>query len=141
MKRSGFKQKQIERNRTVHTKIPEHLRRSATYAKSSMEESIPKQELFRSEDYRRLVAALPCANCGAVGRSQAAHINEGKGMGMKASDEWTFPLCADAPLFQGCHSAYDQYKLLATDKHGHAQQGVIWANETQQKLGVRFVHR
>lgn len=59
---------------------------------------------MRSEKYRRLVAALPCAHCGKPGPSQCAHGDEGKGMGIKASDETCFPLCADTPGRQGCHT-------------------------------------
>ena len=66
--------------------------------------SLPKRPPVRDEAYRRLVAALPCAHCGKPGPSQAAHADEGKGMGMKSSDETCFPLCADEPGRQGCHS-------------------------------------
>ena len=44
---------------------------------------IPKAAPVRSEPYRRAVATLPCAICGVHGYSQAAHANQGKGMGMK----------------------------------------------------------
>lgn len=64
----------------------------------------PKSNPVRDEGYRRLVAALDCAHCGRPGPSQAAHGDEGKGMGIKASDLTCFPLCADSPGRQGCHS-------------------------------------
>lgn len=69
---------------------------------------------YRNEKYRRLVASLPCVVCGIEGRSQAAHSNlsmHGKAMSLKASDAAIFPLCADEPGRQGCHSLFDQHKL------------------------------
>lgn len=65
---------------------------------------LPKTEPKRSEAYRRYVASKPCAHCRRAGPSQCAHGDEGKGMGIKASDETCFPLCSDAPGRQGCHS-------------------------------------
>lgn len=58
--------------------------------------------LLRSEQHRRNVAALNCACCGRQGPSQAAHANITKGIGLKACDSLTFPLC---PV---CHRAHDQ---------------------------------
>jgi hypothetical protein len=60
-----------------------------------------KQPTYRSEAWRRAVASLPCVCCMREG-SQAAHRNEGKGMGLKTSDAWTVPLCPS------CHSEFDQ---------------------------------
>lgn len=65
----------------------------------------------RNEQHRRNVAALPCAVCRIEGFSQAAHVNAsvaGKGLGMKAPDVLTFPLCCDRPGVRGCHSLHDQ---------------------------------
>ena len=67
---------------------------------------------MRSETYRRLVAALPCFNCGIQGHSQAAHPNSGKTRGVKLSDLDCFPMCATRPGFKGCHAAYDQYEIV-----------------------------
>lgn len=58
---------------------------------------------------KRLAAIrrLPCVRCGDP-KSQAAHSNSakhGKGRGIKASDEFTVPLCHE------CHGSFDQYKL------------------------------
>lgn len=67
---------------------------------------------FRSEQYRRLVASLPCVRCGIEGYSQAAHGNSlhfGKGRGLKSSDAALFPLCCNRPGTQGCHERHDQY--------------------------------
>lgn len=62
-----------------------------------------KQPTHRSEAWRRAVASLPCICCKREGMTQAAHPNHrGKGMGLKAHDCWTVPLCAD------CHREFDQ---------------------------------
>ncbi|WP_246892865.1 HNH endonuclease [Acinetobacter baumannii] len=53
------------------------------------------------------IRALPCVRCGQS-PSQAAHSNSskhGKGRGIKASDEFTVPLCAI------CHGLFDQFNL------------------------------
>ena len=61
---------------------------------------------WRSEKFRKLVASLDCGACGASGPSQAAHRNEGKGMGIKVSDA----LCA--ALCPACHTELDQGKSM-----------------------------
>ena len=63
--------------------------------------------------YLHLVASLPCAWCGLVGYSQAAHDNVGKGKSIKACDLRTFPLCCDRPMQRGCHSLFDNYALVS----------------------------
>ncbi len=72
--------------------------------KARMVVPLPKQTPARDKAYLRAVAALPCAHCKRAGPSQAAHADEGKGLGTKASDYETFPLCADGPGRRGCHS-------------------------------------
>lgn len=72
--------------------------------------------MWRSEKYRRLIATLPCVNCGLEGSTQAAHINFGKGFGLKTSDATCVPLCADRPGTRGCHSTYDSGKDLTRDE-------------------------
>ena len=52
-----------------------------------------------------LIRSLPCCQCGASPRSQAAHSNfgqHGKGKGIKADDRYTLPLC------HSCHADLDQ---------------------------------
>ena len=58
---------------------------------------------------RRLaeIRKLPCVRCGNL-NSQAAHSNSakhGKGRSIKASDQFTIPLCAI------CHAAFDRFEL------------------------------
>jgi len=51
------------------------------------------------------IRALPCCQCGASPRSQAAHSNfgiHGKGKALKADDKYTIPLC------HSCHGDLDQ---------------------------------
>ena len=60
-------------------------------------------------DSKRLAAIrkLPCVRCGNP-NSQAAHSNSakhGKGRSIKASDEFTIPLCFK------CHAAFDRFEL------------------------------
>ena len=62
---------------------------------------------MRSPKWLADIRKLPCVRCGNPD-SQAAHSNSakhGKGRGVKASDQFTVPLC------HSCHSAFDQYKL------------------------------
>lgn len=61
----------------------------------------PKNKPWRSERHRRNVASLPCVNCGVRGRTQAAHANFGKGMGMKVCDSQLMALCVT------CHRLHD----------------------------------
>ena len=91
-----------------------------------------KEKPVRSPKYLRAVASLPCCNCDRDGASQASHINRGKGLALKASDNKTFPLCATVGGQQGCHELYDQYKL--GDKHASAEMGQRWAIQTYNTL-------
>ena len=53
------------------------------------------------------IRKLPCVRCGNPD-SQAAHSNSakhGKGRSIKASDEFTIPLCFK------CHAAFDRFEL------------------------------
>ncbi len=90
--------------------------------------------MIRSEPYRRFVASLPCIHCGLEGYSQAAHANNaifGKGLGQKAHDCYLFPLCADRPGVQGCHSKWDRGSLKTGDK---PEIEATWSALTMGKL-------
>ncbi|MDO4440555.1 MAG: hypothetical protein Q4B81_00040 [Moraxella sp.] len=57
--------------------------------------------------------AMPCIRCHAPPPSQACHANWGqfgKGMGIKASDDYTIPLCLS------CHQWLDQYHEMSREK-------------------------
>ncbi|OYV49303.1 MAG: hypothetical protein B7X10_02010 [Burkholderiales bacterium 21-58-4] len=58
--------------------------------------SFLKVKPLRSEKHRRNVAALPCVVTGRPGPSQCAHVNFGKGMGLKVCDSLCFPLSPEA---------------------------------------------
>lgn len=135
MKRSGFKRPTLERKRTVHQPIPEALRRGCIApVASAPAQTVEKERPARSEAYRRLVAALPCAYCGKVGRSQHAHENEGKGKSLKLDDRRAMPLCADEPGSVGCHSLFDLYRLIPGGREAHVAQGRIWAAQTRAAI-------
>jgi hypothetical protein len=63
---------------------------------------IPKNVPFRSKRWLQAVASLDCQICGASMRTQAAHRNQGKGMGTKTDDCLTAALCFE------CHQEIDQ---------------------------------
>lgn len=72
--------------------------------------SVPKPRILRSKAYRMWVASLPCVVCGIEKLSQCAHSNQakhGKAGARKASDEFTFPLCATRPGHMGHHVEHD----------------------------------
>lgn len=73
----------------------------------------PKYEYYRSKEHLKNVRKIHCLGCGVIGQSQAAHSNSGKhgkGMRIKASDEFTIPLC------QNCHRDFDHYSNLDREK-------------------------
>ena len=74
--------------------------------------AVPKPVTVVHEGYRRLVRSFPCLGCGAHGRSQFAHANQGKGMGLKSDDRWGFPLCRPTFGAAGCHAEHDQHGLV-----------------------------
>ena len=110
------------------------LRKTAPVTISTQAVSVPKEEVVRSEPYRRLVAALPCAFCRIFGYSQHAHENDGKGKGMKLDDRRAMPLCCARPGVEGCHIAFDQYRLLPGGREAHVEQGRKWSAQTRQQL-------
>lgn len=106
----------------------------ALVAPQGVPTTIPKEELLRSEPYRRLVAAMPCKACGLHGHSQHAHENQGKGMGLKVDDRRGFPLCTVVPGRVGCHELFDQYQLVVGGREAHRLLGERWAAETRREI-------
>jgi hypothetical protein len=92
---------------------------------------ILKESAFRSENWRRAVASLPCCRCFKEGPSQAAHVNHrGKGLGLKAPDCWTFPLCPE------CHREFDQGATMTKqEKRDMADEWVLWTVHALAKAG------
>lgn len=71
-----------------------------------------KLQICRSAKRLQAIRNLPCVRCGNPD-SQAAHSNfgeHGKGKGIKASDEFTIPLCIT------CHQWLDQYQGMTVDQ-------------------------
>ncbi len=62
----------------------------------------PKDNAYRSDKWLRAVSTLHCMSCFKEGETQAAHRNEGKGMGIKTDD------CLTAALCVKCHAEIDQ---------------------------------
>jgi len=67
----------------------------------------PKHPPLRSADWKIAVRMLGyCVRCGSNDGCEPAHRNEGKGMGMKASD------AACAALCRVCHLELDQGRTM-----------------------------
>ncbi|HCQ9879761.1 Protein of uncharacterised function (DUF968) [Acinetobacter baumannii] len=85
---------------------------------------------MRSQKRLNEIRALPCVRCGQS-PSQAAHSNSskhGKGRGIKASDEFTVPLCAI------CHGLFDQFKLGTRQESEGMFEG--WLEKTERMLNI-----
>ncbi len=95
---------------------------------------IKKECAIRHEGYRRLVASMRCCWCGREGRSNHAHENEGKGMGLKLDDRRAMPLCVDDMGQHGCHYAFDQYSLIDGGRDAHVELGRAMAAATRQAI-------
>ena len=90
------------------------MRKVGVYAPAVACSPAPKEpEPVRDEDYRQLVAGLPCCHCGIERASQCAHPNAGKTKSVKASDVLSFPLCHEGA--NGCHRKHDTYQLGGRD--------------------------
>lgn len=81
--------------------------------------SYPKAQRHESEPWRRAVAELYCMRCFREGATQAAHRNQGKGMGLKTDDCLTAALCVD------CHREIDQGKGMSRDERRAAMDTAI----------------
>lgn len=147
MKRSGFKPRELPhlaaedieakheaRQQRMAALMTVKVRETAQVVISEEVVAVPKERLVRSERYRRLVASLPCIFCGIVGYSQHAHENEGKGARLKVDDRRAMPLCCTRPGIEGCHVAFDQYRLLPGGRDAHHVQGRIWAALTRGRI-------
>jgi hypothetical protein len=97
MKRTGFARRPYEPAPSAPLKP---LERPVHYYGHSerVPAVMPKSPVLRAPHYLRYVA------------SHAAHSNQavhGQGGARKASDVYTFPLCASRPGHQGCHYLHD----------------------------------
>ena len=140
MKSTGFKPRaprheprDPDRVRRAPTVVPGAFRAPEPVA-SAPAARVEKSAPVRSEAYRRLVASLPCIHCGIEGYSQHAHENAGKGKSMKADDRCAMPLCCTRPGIEGCHAAFDQYRLLPGGREAHHAKGRAWAKKTRNQI-------
>lgn len=138
MKRTGFTRINLTeiqaRDRAREHLTPAKLTTTARMDRcDGMAKPIPKDNPMKSEAYRRLVALYPCKACGIAGYSQAAHTNRGaKGLGLKADDRDTAPLCADRPGIVGCHTRFDRYELFPADIAERVM--AAWIADTQRQI-------
>jgi len=135
--RSTFKKPVYERQRTVHTPIPERLRRAASFAKADqMAAPQHKPEVHRNAALlemardRRCVLMLPDLCRGHdTSTTVAAHSNwsdHGKAGARKADDTYVVFAC------HACHQWLDQGPATADEKRAtfdaaHARQVQEWA--------------
>ena len=91
---------------------------------------IEKSAPLRSDKHRRLVAFIPCHECGLEGQSQAAHANYSKGMGIKACDSQIFPMC------HACHQWLDQGgELTREERRNYERRAVDGTRRLLRALG------
>jgi hypothetical protein len=84
-----------------------NLREASEHADPLAHRSFTKPAMFRSPKWLKAVADLGvCVVCDTPGGTQAAHRNEGKGMGLKTHDCWTASICPS------CHADIDSGKDL-----------------------------
>jgi hypothetical protein len=117
-------------------KLFRHARQLLKNLARSGKRTRKKQPAAETAHFRR-VAALPCAHCGIVGHSQAAHSNrhqDGKGAGIKAHYLATFPLCCSRPGIVGCHVEHDQCIGMTREEADARTKRYI--ADTRQRLGV-----
>jgi hypothetical protein len=134
LRRTGFKRKPYHRPPMAPLRP---VARSGVVAQiSSVARPVPKEDILRSEAYRRLVAAMPCKFCGISGYSQAAHPNTGKGMGFKTDDRGCFPLCGTRAtgggMVTGCHELFDLGMLFSKSQRREIEP--IWGAETRASI-------
>jgi hypothetical protein len=139
--RSSFKRPQIERTRTVHTPIPEHLRRSASFARADIGIPItdPKPEVHRSQALRDMANGRQCLlqfpdRClnPSTDTTVAAHSNwadHGKAGARKADDCYMVWGCF------ACHSLLDQSSHL-TDAEKRASFDAAHARQVQEWVRI-----
>jgi len=77
--------------------------------------SVPKYRAYRNKKILDFAKGEPCQLCGRNdGTTVAAHsdlIEDGKGVGIKASDHCIAYLCS------GCHLAYDRHEISQEEFH------------------------
>ena len=90
-----------------------------------------QRAMFKTWPLKDHVAAI---SCGIHGYSQHAHLNLGKGFALKTDDRTGFPLCCARPGIEGCHVAYDNYRLVEGGREGHRAYGQEWGRITRHTI-------
>jgi hypothetical protein len=139
MSRSGFKRPAIERAPRAPL-VPVTGCRGVYAPVGGEVVAVPKEIPVRSEPYRRWVASLPCMACKIEGFSQAAHPNQGRGLGQKASDLDCFPLCAARPGHQGCHILHDQLIDMTLAERREIERNYIAHMRVLARVAGRLEH-
>lgn len=124
----GFRRPTIERKRTVHTPVPEHLRRNASMVSldGGFSARIEKEGAVQHAGYMDLVRAMPCAHCGCAPRSQFCHTDETKGMGIKTDCRKGWPGCND------CHHAIGTQRIYPKAERRALE--ALYAAETRASI-------
>lgn len=146
LKRTGFKPRRPHKESEVDREaaliqraqaaIKNVVSRASVMVGSCTGVPIGKDAPVRSERFRRAVASLPCVHCGIAGYSQHAHENDGKGKAQKLDDRRAMPLCCTRPGIEGCHAAFDQYRLIPGGRQAHIELGRAMAAQTRQLLNT-----
>lgn len=84
--------------------------------------------MIRDKPYRVSIAILPCANCQIQGKTQAAHRNEGKGMGIKTDDDDMMALCVE------CHMMLDQGGAMGKNERREFEMRMVARTKNLQRL-------
>lgn len=128
LRRTGFKPPVFVR---APVSTPVRVRSVTPIKFTDLVVATPKANFVECEAYRRLVAALPCINCGIMDYSQAAHPHP-TGKSMKEDDRCTFPLCCTRLLITGCHVEFDQYRLFPADQV--REVAARWGETTRETI-------
>lgn len=151
--RSTFKRPKLERVPTVHTPVPAHLRRSASFARADGgHEAAPKPEVHRNAALLEMARGRPCllqfpdvCRNPDTETTVAAHSNwsdHGKAGARKADEPFSVWSC------YACHSLLDQGSHLTADesepasrpptsarcRSGHASQQTRPRNRASARL-------
>ena len=94
-----------------------------------------KQKPTRSESYRRWVATTACRRCRIEGYSQAAHPNQGRGLGQKADDLLVFALCGPRLGVNGCHIEHDRLMGMTLQER-RQRENLYIADQQMEALQV-----
>lgn len=113
----------------------------------------PKDETLRTfgtPEHRAWMKQQPCAFCGIVGYSDAAHVRNG-GMSRRADWEFTVPACRNVPVYDlrgpgyynkatirpGCHHDFDHNKKTWRAKFDTDAMAARYAAEWRWELAIR----